>query len=30
VLNDRGIDATVVEGPDGRDYLVTGRLRDTR
>jgi SAM-dependent methyltransferase len=28
VLNDRGVDATVVEGPDGRDYLVTGRLRE--
>jgi len=27
VLSDLGIDATVSEGTDGRDYLVTGRLR---
>ena len=27
VLGDLGLDATVAEGPDGRDYLVTGRPR---
>jgi len=27
VLSDLGIDATVTEGTDGRDYFVTGRLR---
>jgi len=26
VLADLGVDATVTEGPEGRDYLVTGRL----
>jgi len=26
VLGDLGLDATVTEGPDGRDYLVTGRV----
>jgi hypothetical protein len=30
VMGDLGIDATVTEGTDGRDYLVTGRLRATR
>jgi SAM-dependent methyltransferase len=30
LLRDRGVDATVVDAPDGRDYLVTGRLRDLR
>jgi len=30
VLGDLGLDATVVEGADGRDYLVTGRLGGSR
>ncbi len=29
VMADLGLDATVTEGADGRDYLVTGRLRDS-
>jgi SAM-dependent methyltransferase len=28
VLGDLGLDATVADGPKGRDYLVTGRVRD--
>ena len=28
VLGDMGLDATVADGPKGRDYLVTGRARD--
>jgi hypothetical protein len=28
-MADLGLDATVTEGADGRDYLVTGRLRDS-
>ncbi len=28
VLGDLGLDATVADGPKGRDYLVTGRARD--
>ncbi len=27
LLDGLGLDATVAEGPEGRDYLVTGRLR---
>jgi hypothetical protein len=30
VLDDLGLEATVAEGPDGRDYLVTGRRHDGR
>ena len=30
VLDDLGLEATVTEGPDGRDYLVTGRLNGGR
>ncbi len=30
VLGDHGVDTTVVEATDGRDYLVTGRLRGGR